>query len=144
MKRAEKLLGKAIGLTCVITDQVLVYRDTTKGPDLRSSRIADILRFCQLSYRAGTRFNPDEITFVGISQKKKKVLAKTREKSRRQAEDDDLDVITKLVSEQPKPSEDKKGVNEVVTFQLRVTIIFTRHGICAASLIGLFIQPRLN
>ncbi len=42
-----------------------MYRDTTGLGDDRSSRLTGLIRHCQLSYRAGTRFNPDEVTFKG-------------------------------------------------------------------------------
>ncbi len=42
---------------------VLVYRDLNGDGDFRSSRITDVVKRCQISYRAGTRFNPEEAIF---------------------------------------------------------------------------------
>ena len=50
--------------------QVLVYRDKSGPGDDRTSRLSDVIKFCQLSYRAGARFNPDEVTFKGARDKK--------------------------------------------------------------------------
>jgi hypothetical protein len=49
----------------VYPDHVLVYRDKEGPDDSRTSRLSNIVKFCQISYRAGTRFNPDEVTFKG-------------------------------------------------------------------------------
>jgi len=43
----------------VYPEFLLVYRDTSSGPDTRSSQLK--LRFSTISYRTGTRFNPQEL-----------------------------------------------------------------------------------
>ena len=47
-----------------------------------------VLKFCQISYRSGTRFNPDEITFKG--------------KKRADDDDDKAEKKDSVVTEQPK------------------------------------------
>ncbi|TRY77991.1 hypothetical protein TCAL_11891 [Tigriopus californicus] len=49
----------------VYPEQVLVYRDKRGGADSRTSRLTDVIQHCQLSYRSGKRFNPDEVAFEG-------------------------------------------------------------------------------
>jgi len=39
-------------------EYVLVYRDTTAGPDTRMSKLST--EFCKMSYRSGTRINPQD------------------------------------------------------------------------------------
>eukprot|EP00095_Tigriopus_kingsejongensis_P008670 maker-scaffold72_size415059-snap-gene-2.23 protein:Tk08670 transcript:maker-scaffold72_size415059-snap-gene-2.23-mRNA-1 annotation:"Xylanase" len=52
----------------VYPEHVLVYRDKNGGADNRNSRLSDVIQNCQLAYRAGTRFNPDEVTFEGSKE----------------------------------------------------------------------------
>eukprot|EP00091_Calanus_sinicus_P007084 TRINITY_DN17979_c0_g1_i1.p1 TRINITY_DN17979_c0_g1~~TRINITY_DN17979_c0_g1_i1.p1 ORF type:complete len:275 (+),score=56.95 TRINITY_DN17979_c0_g1_i1:210-1034(+) len=42
----------------VYPEFVLVYRDTTAGPDTRMSKLP--LEYCKMSYRSGTRINPQD------------------------------------------------------------------------------------
>lgn len=46
-------------------DHVLVYRDLSGPADGHTSRLTDFLQHCQVSYRSGTRYNPQEQTFKG-------------------------------------------------------------------------------
>jgi len=46
-------------------DHVLVYRDLEGPADAHTSRLTDFVRHCQLSYRPGTRYNPQEQEFKG-------------------------------------------------------------------------------
>lgn len=46
-------------------DHVLVYRDLSGPADAHTSRLTDFLQHCQVSYRSGTRYNPQEQTFKG-------------------------------------------------------------------------------
>ena len=46
-------------------DHVLVYRDMEGPRDAHSSRLTDFIKHCQLSYRSGTRWNPQEQEFLG-------------------------------------------------------------------------------
>ena len=46
-------------------EHVLVYRDLSGPGDAHTSRLTDFLRHCQVSYRSGTRYNPQEKAFGG-------------------------------------------------------------------------------
>jgi len=50
-------------------DHVIVYRDLDGPGDGHTSRLTDFLRHCQVSYRAGTRYNPQEQQFKKGSEK---------------------------------------------------------------------------
>lgn len=51
---------------------VLVYRDLEGDADFRSSRLTeDVIKHAQISYRAGTRFNPEEIEFKGLENRQR-------------------------------------------------------------------------
>lgn len=62
----DKTIFIKTNLNEVYPEQVLVYRDKTGGPDSRTSRLQDVIQHCQLSYRSGKRFNPDEVAFEGF------------------------------------------------------------------------------
>lgn len=54
----------------VFPDHVIIYRNKDGPADCRTSRLNNVVKYCTLSYRAGTRFNPDEMTFKGQRRKK--------------------------------------------------------------------------
>ena len=57
-------------------DHVLVYRDMQGPRDAHSSRLTDFIKHCQLSYRSGTRWNPQEQEFLGRKVSSMSVEAK--------------------------------------------------------------------
>ena len=75
-------------------DHVLVYRDLEGPADAHTSRLTDFLRHCQLSYRAGTRYNPQEQEFKGRKPSTASVTSKTAASSAK-ADPDEIQVVTK-------------------------------------------------
>ena len=55
-------------------EHVLVYRDVSGPPDAHTSRLTDFVQHCQLSYRAGARYNPQEQSFMGQAADEIRVL----------------------------------------------------------------------
>ena len=51
-------------------EHVLVYRDLEGPRDAHTSRLTDFVKHCQLSYRSGTRWNPQEQQFEGRKESK--------------------------------------------------------------------------
>ena len=72
-------------------DHVLVYRDLEGPRDAHTSRLTDFIKHCQLSYRSGTRWNPQEQEFLGH---RKESATSSRKTSRKEDNPDEIHVVT--------------------------------------------------
>ena len=81
--------------------------DLTGEADDRTSRLTDVIGHCQLSYRAGTRFNPEEVTFQGSEE------AKKRRKKKKSTEAKPEPEVDPVITQQPTG---RSGVNTEADF----------------------------
>jgi len=109
-------------------DHVLVYRDLEGPADAHTSRLTDFLTHCQISYRAGTRYNPQEQEFKGRNPSTTTTASVTSKNGDTSPKADDLEeikvvptknkveTVVEFHAPERKSSKTKRKANAVVQF----------------------------